>query len=268
MKYKVVTIWFLTFFIVGCELEGDDGVSGAQGESGPQGEPGPQGITGLSCWDLNEDGNKTMPDEDTNSDGVIDVYDCRTIIDLSPTNTLVNSTTQTITNQHTRQSYSSAFALGITLFTGSSEDYENATVDGNWHALDNLAADPIQDPCGLWKWESTPGGSYKLQAENAVAYNVRHMLAIALYSADPAEDAHFGFEQCQNACLSDNNCTGAFYSVEDGTDNSLNCKLLRDVGFEIDSATEFSGFQTEEIGFASANIQNSPIYIGVISVCE
>lgn len=56
MKYKVVTIWFLTFFIVGCELEGDDGVSGAQGESGPQ------GIAGLSCWDLNEDGNKTMPD--------------------------------------------------------------------------------------------------------------------------------------------------------------------------------------------------------------
>ena len=100
MKYKVVTILFLTFFIVGCELEGDDGVSGAQGQSGPQGEPGPQGIVGLSCWDLNEDGNKTMPDEDTNSDGVIDVYDCRTIIDLSPTNTLVNSTTQTITNQH------------------------------------------------------------------------------------------------------------------------------------------------------------------------
>ena len=60
MKYKVVTIWFLTFFIVGCELEGDDGVSGAQGQSGPQGERGPQGIVGLSCWDLNEERSEDL----------------------------------------------------------------------------------------------------------------------------------------------------------------------------------------------------------------
>ncbi|MGB0938870.1 MAG: hypothetical protein ACPGTQ_15555 [Colwellia sp.] len=81
--------------LAGCPLDGDEGDDGS---SGIQGVAGPQGIVGLSCWDLNEDGNKTMPDEDTNSDGVIDVYDCRTSINLSPTTTLVDSGTQTITN--------------------------------------------------------------------------------------------------------------------------------------------------------------------------
>lgn len=265
MNQKIILLLPLLASLAGCPLDGDEG---DEGSSGIQGVAGPQGIVGLSCWDLNEDGNKTMPDEDTNSDGVIDVYDCRTSINLSPTTTLVDSGTQTITNQHSREVYSSGLGTGITLFTGTAADY--ASGDGNWSILDVYAADPIIDPCGLWKWtETSPGsGTYNLQAENSVAYNVKHMLAIAFYSSDPSADAHFGYEQCQHACQSDSNCVGAFYSVEDGTDNSLNCKLLRDVGFEIDSATEFEALTTGEIGFTSGNIQNSPIYIGVISVCN
>lgn len=267
MKYKNVIIFALLASLIGCSVDGDDGSPGIQGPDGSPGIQGPQGSSGVSCWDLNEDGDKTMPDEDTNSDGVIDVYDCRTATNLSPTTTIIDTSTQTITNQHSREVYSSALAE-IMLFTGSIDEYKSASDD--WSVLDTLVAMPIEDPCGLWKWtETSPGsGTYNLQAENSVAYDVRHMLAIAFYSSDPSEDAHFGYEQCQHACQSDSDCVGAFYAAEEGTDNSLNCKLLRDVGFEIDRATEFEALTTGEIGFTSANIQYSPIYIGVLSVCN
>ena len=41
------------------------------------GSPGPQGLAGLNCWDLNGNGVPDLPDEDTNNDGVVDVFDCR-----------------------------------------------------------------------------------------------------------------------------------------------------------------------------------------------
>lgn len=50
------------------------GLAGCEGDDGKDGSPGPEG---LSCWDLNENGVKDFPDEDTNGDGVIDVNDCR-----------------------------------------------------------------------------------------------------------------------------------------------------------------------------------------------
>ena len=50
------------------------GLAGCEGDDGKDGPPGPEG---LSCWDLNENGVKDFPDEDTNGDGVIDVNDCR-----------------------------------------------------------------------------------------------------------------------------------------------------------------------------------------------
>ncbi|MGW8370118.1 MAG: OmcA/MtrC family decaheme c-type cytochrome, partial [Gammaproteobacteria bacterium] len=53
--------------MAGCD-DGDDGRDGTDGTDG---------ATGLSCWDLNENGIKDFPDEDTNGDGVIDVNDCR-----------------------------------------------------------------------------------------------------------------------------------------------------------------------------------------------
>jgi OmcA/MtrC family decaheme c-type cytochrome len=62
----------LAFGIAGCS--GDDGNNGAPGAAGP---PGADGGNGLDCWDLNENGVKDFPAEDTNGDGVIDVNDCR-----------------------------------------------------------------------------------------------------------------------------------------------------------------------------------------------
>lgn len=249
MKIKYLLIAPLIVMLSGCQLEGDNGSRGG---------------AGLSCWDLNEDGAKTLPDEDTNADGVVDVYDCRASNKLSPTTTIVDSTAQTITNQHSRQVHSSA--LDIILFTGTDQDYEGGI--GNWSSIDVYAADPIVDPCGLWKWTQVDSSTYALQAENAVAYEAKHMLSIAFYTEDPDEPAHFGYEQCQNACESDSDCVGAYYAKEGGLDNSLNCKLLRDVGFEISNSTEFVALRTSERGFTTGNMKRIATNTGIISVCD
>ncbi|MEJ2523805.1 MAG: hypothetical protein P8080_13205 [Gammaproteobacteria bacterium] len=52
-------------------------LTGCDGDDGRDGLPGGAGDPGLACWDLNENGVKDFPDEDTNGDGVIDVLDCR-----------------------------------------------------------------------------------------------------------------------------------------------------------------------------------------------
>ena len=65
--------------------QGPVGLAGPIGPKGPQGEQGPVGLAGpagpvgpqgLSCWDLDSDSIKD-PEEDLNSDGVVDVLDCQ-----------------------------------------------------------------------------------------------------------------------------------------------------------------------------------------------
>lgn len=65
---------FLTFVLAlfGLALAGCD-----DGDDGRDGTDGTDGAAGLNCWDLNENGIKDFPEEDTNGDGVIDVNDCR-----------------------------------------------------------------------------------------------------------------------------------------------------------------------------------------------
>ena len=53
------------------------GCGGSDGDTGPSGSDGSDGSDGLACWDLNGNGIPDFPDEDTNGDGVIDVFDCR-----------------------------------------------------------------------------------------------------------------------------------------------------------------------------------------------
>ena len=265
MTFKLIPVIMVSLLLVACDADdGSKGTNGVDGTNGVNGTNGVDGIAGLSCWDLNEDGAKTLPDEDTNSDGVVNVYDCRAGNKLSPTITIVNSTDKTITNQHSRKAYSSA--SDIVLFTGTGEDYISG--EGNWSSIDMFAANPIQDPCGLWKWTEIDSDTYALQAHNSVVYESKHILAVAFYTENLAEEPHFGYEQCQSACLSDSECSGAYYTLEDGTNNSLNCKLVRDVGFEIATSTEFKALSTSEIGFTTGNMQSNSTIIGVISVCE
>lgn len=62
------------------DCRGADGPAGAPGDQGPPGDPGPPGEPGLpgqACWDLNGNGVGDIPDEDLNTDGVVNVDDCR-----------------------------------------------------------------------------------------------------------------------------------------------------------------------------------------------
>ena len=71
--FALVAIATLSLGLAGCGgSDGDDGAAGAPGA------PGSDGSDGLACWDLNGNGVPDFPDEDTNGDGVIDVFDCRT----------------------------------------------------------------------------------------------------------------------------------------------------------------------------------------------
>ena len=64
------TFTFLAILLLGL------GLSGCDGDDGDDGAAGPPGTDGISCWDLNENGVKDLPDEDLNGDGVVDVNDC------------------------------------------------------------------------------------------------------------------------------------------------------------------------------------------------
>jgi len=260
MNKKTILVISATFFLSGCPFDGDDGNKGQQGDTG---------ATGLSCWDLNEDGQKNMPEEDSNNDGIVNVYDCRMSSSLSPTTTVVDSSTQSITNQHSREVYSPS--LGdpnrIVVFTGTQADYLNAAIGQTWADLEVYVSDPIQDPCGLWKWVQTSSSDfYNLQAENAVAYRTLHVPVTSIVSVNP-DVTSFGYEQCMSACRSDAECVGATFFKEEDEYNAMICKLLRNVGYEIDSSSEYSALQTSERGYTSGQMDGS-IHTGILSVCE
>ena len=66
-------------------LKGDAGVAGLQGskgEIGPAGADGLSGLSGLNCWDQNQNRNKDAS-EDINNDGVFNTLDCLSQMDLS-----------------------------------------------------------------------------------------------------------------------------------------------------------------------------------------
>jgi len=89
------TTWGMVASVGDQGLEGDQGPkgdTGSQGMIGPVGAQGPQGIQGakgdkgdrgvagdpgLACWDLNGNGTADLPDEDYNSNGIVDVDDCK-----------------------------------------------------------------------------------------------------------------------------------------------------------------------------------------------
>jgi len=58
------------------------GLAGCGGDDGNDGAQGPAGDAGLSCWDLNENGVKDLPDEDLNGDGVVNVDDCNVLANV------------------------------------------------------------------------------------------------------------------------------------------------------------------------------------------
>jgi len=65
----------LLAFALGLGLAGCEGDDGSNGTNGTNGTDGTDGAAGQACWDLNNNGVGD-PEEDLNSDGVVDVYDC------------------------------------------------------------------------------------------------------------------------------------------------------------------------------------------------
>jgi hypothetical protein len=57
--------------------DGTDGVNGTNGSNGVNGVNGIDGVNGTHCWDLNTNGVCDLGTEDTNSDGICSVLDCR-----------------------------------------------------------------------------------------------------------------------------------------------------------------------------------------------
>jgi len=69
----------LTWWLLNTDTTGNgDPVAGEPipGQTGDPGPAGADGADGQTCWDLNGNGTADLPDEDTNGDGVVDVFDC------------------------------------------------------------------------------------------------------------------------------------------------------------------------------------------------
>lgn len=252
---KISLITLLCLSLQGCPLEGDSGKKGADG------------VAGINCWDLNEDHSKTFPEEDSNQDGNINVLDCRVgYIPANGSTVVVDSSSQSITQTHSRVAYSTALTdKKIRIYSGTILDIPD---DENWPLLDPLVVDPIDDPCGLWKWTdewngTSMPGEYYLFADGALEYDVEHFAAVAA-SGDGSN--HFGYEACIGTCLASEQCVGASYFRI--TDNTLSCKLLLKPSLPVATGSSFYAFLTSERGFSVATMDTDPTSSGLISVCE
>lgn len=259
MRILILTATLLG--LTGCPTDGRDGVPGAQG---------PAGAAGISCWDLNENYLKDLPDEDTNSDGVVNVLDCRYSTQIPPSNVVVDTGNATISHQHIRSAASISNAdisKRIVLTDISASDYETLLSQGNFLAMDGFLREPVSDPCGLWEWKPVEdaGNNYALTANSAIAYAAEHYAAVIVPN-DPNEMPVAGFQMCESSCLSDESCAGAFFVRESNTSNAIRCvKVQRSSSAQ---ASEYRALVTNTRGFVAANMQTDLLSTGVISVCD
>ena len=254
----------LTMIFTGCS---DDGAAGAIGATGAAGVAGQAGI---SCWDLNEDGVKSMPDEDTNKDGHINVMDCRAIPSSPAVVTIdVNQTTGASVNQHTRTAYSNFVDSPnrIDLYTGTAGDYISAVYSGDLASLDQFVPNPTPDPCGLWEWYTESSGNQIFTAKDVVGYSTMHYPVRVI---DSNLTLHHGADNCRLACQADSQCVAAAYMIENTLrSNTLICTLGYKVDFDITTSSELKALEGYNPGVIVANMeQTGGTLAGIVSVCE
>ena len=254
----------------GCFLDGDNGSVGRAGETGAAGRAGETGAAGISCWDLNENGVKDSPDEDSNRDSFVNVLDCRAIPSSPVTTTVVgNPTTGLVVNTHSREGNAS-FLFGaerIDLYSGTSSDYLSAVTGGNYASLDVFLNDlSTEDSCGIWSW-TNDSGNYQLTANNVVSYSTSHHPVSAI---DSDGNNHYGNEACLLSCKSDAQCVAAFYNVENTIgSNTMICTLGYQVDIELATNSEMLAMEGFFPGLMVANIEGEAgLLSGIISVCD
>jgi hypothetical protein len=109
------------------------------GSPGPQGDPGTDGVqvpAGLSCWDLNGNGEQD-PLEDTNGDGVYNALDCAGSVDLG-------AILSRLADLEARLRNSDFDSDGFTPSTG---DCNDANFDINPAAAEGIIADGLDNNC-------------------------------------------------------------------------------------------------------------------------
>ena len=269
MLTRILVIIGLSVLLTGCPLEGNDGKNGTQGIQGVQGVNGPIGAAGISCWDLNENGQADLAAEDTNSDGTVNVKDCRANAipahtpaiarlgdDLDPT-----SPTYVLQHFHTRRSFGSYYA----------DDTGSRIILAIEPA--GIAVDPIQDACNLWKWTTDDAGFEFVTADNAYNYKSEHFPQWTRIE-DPNNPGsmvtHPGFEFCESACLTDPDCDGAFYNTINNTENSIMCKLLTRYENVQPLSFHFKALGAEPAvkDAIASDIARGLVELGIISVCD
>ena len=184
-----------------------------------EGPPGPPGADGISCWDLDQDGEKDGR-EDFNKDGTVDVLDCRPAqVDPGvPTDRRWYVSSHALLKLLTPDE--SSFAtnyLGIypaftTPFVGlcAPADTDNDQ--------SSCLLEPIDDPCGLWEW-NVSGDQWSVRAKDGYNYATYNYLAW-----DGAD--YFGWQQCRDVCLGDSQCVGASIEEAEGISEGMVCKLV------------------------------------------
>jgi hypothetical protein len=277
MKIKLTCFLILTTMLSGCPLNDD----GAVGEPGAAGEQGATGAAGLNCWDLNENSQKDLPSEDVNSDGLVDILDCR-----APN----ASTTPLVRTYYESLSLGSYTNSGhfIELWLGSLDQYDAYINQDNIIGMNDYIApygwaptneDYLDDTilgrtgCKRWKWNVSNDGVENVYSVKAVnATNYKSIIYPKEIGSTDIETT--GAIQCRKSCLDDNRCVAATYALIENT-NSIQCNLLYDTGIDLPINYEYtflekgdSGNGTAFVGFLLAQYKFFPLNNGIISVCE
>lgn len=284
---KRLIMLFAVLSLTGCPLEGDDGRNGA---TGPQGREGAQGAAGLSCWDLNENGIKDLASEDSNSDGQVNVLDCRAPIPIIPQGSVAVAPASGagIIQQHTRRihtvlrgtDYSDGDIVVYDRRGGTIIDlineYQSAGSD-NWGVLDPYVQDPISDPCNVWHWHDEGSNTWSIRAEDGLFLDSEHYAAV-IVSPPKADNLHpdatttsiLGGELCASSCLNDERCIGAWFNrIGDIDDNAIICRRVAKSAIPLPSASEFSAVSGSKPLIAiELTLYTSAPLNGLISVCE
>lgn len=225
------------------------------------GPPGPPGADGISCWDLDEDGEMDRR-EDFNGDGKADVLDCRPaeVYTGEPTERTWYVSSDALLDQ---QKIEPAGDHYLRVY----ETTQQCLKSGDFGDTDCLV-DPIDDPCDLWEWEKE-GKTWSIVAKQG--YNSR-TLSYQTFGFGTDGKAFVGWTECRDACLADAQCVGASVEAVDNTEDGMYCKLISKSQIpDLDNPfrNDAIGTEQDQAAIWQGRDSNFAVAVGgaIISVC-